>query len=257
MQSNKRNRFSRFAGRVLVALLAAVALSSCERIFEDLDPCLHGVSLRFVYDYNMEYANAFPNQVDCLTLYIYDENDDYVDTRIVTGTELQDENYRMKLDLPDGKYHFVAYGGIACEKSSFTVNTSTKRTELKTRLNADCLSLPERKLLHDMFWGELTMETAESYNEGTVKMMKNTNGIRIVLQQVAGGIVNAEDFDFEITDDNTLFDYDNDLLPVTDVTYTPWVKGQARTGASVIVPGVAPEPVEVAYAELSVPRRVL
>lgn len=196
MQSNKRNRFSRFAGRVLVALLAAVALSSCERIFEDLDPCLHGVSLRFVYDYNMEYANAFPNQVDCLTLYIYDENDDYVDTRIVTGTELQDENYRMKLDLPDGKYHFVAYGGIACEKSSFTVNTSTKRTELKTRLNADCLSLPERKLLHDMFWGELTMETAESYNEGTVKMMKNTNGIRIVLQQVAGGIVNAEDFDF-------------------------------------------------------------
>lgn len=45
---------------MLVALLAAVALSSCERIFEDLDPCLHGVSLRFVYDYNMEYANAFP-----------------------------------------------------------------------------------------------------------------------------------------------------------------------------------------------------
>lgn len=148
----------------------------------------------------------------------------------------------------------MAYGGIACEKSSFTVNTSTKRTELKTRLNADCLSLPERKLLHDMFWGELTMETAESYNEGTVKMMKNTNGIRIVLQQVAGGIVKAEDFDFEITDDNTLFNYDNDLLPVTDVTYTPWVKGQARTGASVIVPGVAPEPIEVAYAELSVPR---
>ena len=41
---------------------------------------------------------------------------------------------------------------------------------------------------------------------------------------------------------------------MTDVTYTPWVKGQARTGASVIVPGVAPEPIEVAYAELSVPR---
>mgnify|MGYP000596330756 FL=1 len=32
------------------------------------------------------------------------------------------------------------------------------------------------------------------------------------------------------------------------------MKGQARTGSSVIVPGVAPEPIEVAYAELSVPR---
>ncbi len=254
MQSYKQHKFSRLASRVFATLLAILALSSCERIFEDLDPCPHGVSLRFVYDYNMEFANAFPTQVDCLTLYIYDDEDNYVDTKIVTGAELQDEDYRMKLDLPEGKYHFVAYGGMACEKSSFTVNASTRRTELRTRLDADCLSLPDRQLLHDMFWGELSMETAESYSEGTVKMMKNTNGIRIVLQQVAGGVVKAEDFDFEITDDNTLFNYDNDLLPVADVTYTPWVKGQAQTGASVIVPGVAPEPVEVAYAELSTSR---
>ena len=32
-----------------------VSLLSCERIYEDLEPCQHGVSLRFVYDYNMEY----------------------------------------------------------------------------------------------------------------------------------------------------------------------------------------------------------
>lgn len=253
MQSNKRNRFSRFAGRVLVALLAAVALSSCERIFEDLDPCLHGVSLRFVYDYNMEYANAFPNQVDCLTLYIYDENDDYVDTKIVTGTELQDENYRMKLDLR----RQIPFCGI--RRNRMRKEFFHRKYKYQTHRTQDPaerrLPQPARTEIAARYvLGELTMETAESYNEGTVKMMKNTNGIRIVLQQVAGGIVKAEDFDFEITDDNTLFNYDNDLLPVTDVTYTPWVKGQARTGASVIVPGVAPEPIEVAYAELSVPR---
>lgn len=105
MQSKKRNRYSRSISRAFLALLATVALSSCERIFEDLAPCPHGVSLRFVYDYNMEYANAFPAQVDCLTLYIYDDEDNYVDTRIVTGTELQDENYRMTLDLEEGDYH--------------------------------------------------------------------------------------------------------------------------------------------------------
>ena len=99
MQSRKRNIISQFAGMVLSAVLATVALSSCERIFEDLDPCPHGVSLRFVYDYNMEFANAFPRQVDCLTLYIYDDKDNYVDTRIVTGTELQDEDYRMTLEI--------------------------------------------------------------------------------------------------------------------------------------------------------------
>ena len=177
MQSRKRNIISQFAGMVLSAVLATVALSSCERIFEDLDPCPHGVSLRFVYDYNMEFSNAFPRQVDCLMLYIYDDKDNYVDTRIVTGTELQDEDYRMTLDLEKGNYHFVAYGGLACDESSFSLLQAPaaggKWTDLRTAMDADCLTVPERRNLHDMFWGQLTLATADLYSEGIVKMMKN------------------------------------------------------------------------------------
>ena len=259
MQSRKRNIISQYVSVVLGAMLATVALSSCERIFEDLDPCPHGVSLRFVYDYNMEFANAFPKQVDCLTLYIYDDKDNYVDTKIVTGEELQDEDYRMTLDLEKGNYHFVAYGGLACDKSSFsllqTPAADSKRTDLRTAMDADCLTVPERRNLHDMFWGQLTLATADLYSEGTVKMMKNTNSIRIVLQNVDGTSVKVDDFDFEIIDDNTLFNYDNDLLPNGDITYIPWAKGQAQTGVSIVGPDqVVPRPVEVAYAELSTSR---
>ena len=259
MQSRKRNIISQFVSVVLGAMLATVALSSCERIFEDLDPCPHGVSLRFVYDYNMEFANAFPKQVDCLTLYIYDDKDNYVDTKIVTGEDLQDEDYRMTLDLEKGNYHFVAYGGLACDKSSFsllqTPAADSKRTDLRTIMDADCLTVPERRNLHDMFWGQLTLATADLYSEGTVKMMKNTNSIRIVLQNVDGTSVKVDDFDFEIIDDNTLFNYDNDLLPNGDITYIPWAKGQAQTGVSIVGPDqVVPRPVEVAYAELSTSR---
>lgn len=246
-------------GAALCAASIGIAFSSCERIYEDLAPCPHGVCLRFIYDYNMEYANAFPKQVDCLTLYIYDEQGNYVDTKTVTGTELQDENYRMILDLERGDYHFVAYGGMACVESSFSMISlpaeGSRRTDLKARLDADCLTLPERKKLHDMFWGELSLSTADLYSEGTVEMMKNTNSIRIVLQQVEGGTVNADDFDFEITDDNTLFGYDNELIANGPVTYTPWAKGQARTGVAIVGPDqVVPKPVEVAYAELSTSR---
>ena len=257
MQSRKRNIISQFAGMVLSAVLATVALSSCERIFEDLDPCPHGVSLRFVYDYNMEFSNAFPRQVDCLMLYIYDDKDNYVDTRIVTGTELQDEDYRMTLDLEKGNYHFVAYGGLACDESSFSLLQAPaaggKWTDLRTAMDADCLTVPERRNLHDMFWGQLTLATADLYSEGIVKMMKNTNSIRIVLQHVDGTPVKADDF--EIIDDNTLFNYDNDLLLNGDVTYIPWAKGQAQTGVSIVGPGqVVPQPIEVAYAELCTSR---
>ncbi|WP_294631033.1 FimB/Mfa2 family fimbrial subunit [uncultured Bacteroides sp.] len=241
----------------------SLALSSCERIYEDLDPCPHGVSLRFIYDYNMEYANAFPKQVDCLTLYIYDDKGNYVDTKTVTGTELQDENYRMKIDLDKGNYHFVAYGGLACEEKTFSVieepATGSKYTDLRVEMdkNRVAAARPADRKLHDMFWGELSLATADLYSQGVVEMMKNTNNIRIVLQQVNGGTVNADDFDFEITDNNSLFNYDNDLLTegTSPILYTPWAKGQAQTGVSIVGPGqVVPQPVEVAYAELSTSR---
>ena len=60
MHNNKRNIISQFTSMVLGIILVNIVFSSCERIYEDLDPCPHGVSLRFIYDYNMEYANAFP-----------------------------------------------------------------------------------------------------------------------------------------------------------------------------------------------------
>lgn len=259
MKTKGRNKVLRHIGAALSVALVIATLSACESIYDDLDPCPHGVRLRFVYDYNMEFANAFPQSVHCLTLLIYDDKDDHVDTRIVTGTELQDENYRMTLDLEEGNYHFVAYGGLACDESSFsllqTPAAGSRRTDLRATMDGDCLTVPERRNLHDMFWGELTLATSDLYTEGTVKMMKNTNGIRIVLQNVDGRPVNIGDFDFEITDDNTLFNYDNSLLPNGDVTYVPWSTGQAQTGVSIIGPNqVEPQPVEVAYAELSTSR---
>lgn len=230
MYNKKRNIVLRFIRTLLGTVLVSLVFSSCESIYEDIAPCPHGVSLRFIYDYNMEYANAFPEKVDCLTLLVYDDKGNYVDTRIVTGTELQDENYRMVLDLEQGNYHFVAYGGLACDKHSFHMNHTpgegTQYTDLRVEMDPECLTVPERKNLHGLYWGELVLATSDFYSEGVVEMMKNTNNIRIVLQQIDGNPVNDKDFDFEITDDNTLFNYDNNLLENGMVTYTPWSQGQ-------------------------------
>ena len=252
MKNNRQFIISRFIGMVQSVMLAT-ALLSCERIYEDLEPCQHGVSLRFVYDYNMEYANAFPKKVDCLTLLVYDGEGRYVTKRVVTGTELRDEAYRMTLDLEEGDYRFVAYGGLACEKSSFEmVSEPDKRAvydDLQVVMDREGLTVAGKKRLHDMYWGELSLRTADSYREGVVEMMKNTNNIRIVLQQTNGDPVNDKDFEFEITDDNTLFGVNNDLIDNGVVRYTPWAQGQASTG--VIEGG---KEAIVAYAEFSTSR---
>ena len=185
-----------------------------------------------------------------------------MDTKVVTGDELQDENYRMILDLEEGTYRFVAYGGLACEEKTFATlrepSAESARTDLQVEMDESHVSavVPADRRLHDMFWGELVLAPAELYSEGTVKMMKNTNNIRIVLQQESGEAVNVDDFLFEITDNNALFGYDNDL--VTDgrlpVTYKPWTTGQAYTGVSIVGNNVTPKEVTVAYAEISTSR---
>ena len=190
---NKTTRFIhtlRLPGMVLCAMLAVAALlSSCHGIYNDLEPCTRGVRLRFVYDYNMEYANAFHSQVDCLALLVYDEQGNYLATYTGAGDELKDENYRMTLDLEKGSYHFVAYGGLTCPQTSFSFKvvpgTGSTMQDLRVEMhNAGRISETD---LHPLFYGSLDINVDnDTYEEATVYLMKNTNNIRVVLQQMNG-----------------------------------------------------------------------
>ena len=53
-------------------------------------------------------------------------------------------------------------------------------------------------------------------------MMKNTNNIRLVLQQANVKSLQAYDFVFRITDDNSLMDKENAIVRNGLVTYKPW-----------------------------------
>ena len=59
----------------IVAVLAALALSSCDMMTEDLDDCPTGLYVNFVYDYNIQRADMLKDHVGGLTLYVYDESD--------------------------------------------------------------------------------------------------------------------------------------------------------------------------------------
>lgn len=237
------------------ALLAGSVLTftGCDRLHEDLQPCDIGLRIRFVYDYNMEFANAFMSQVDCLTVLFYDEHGRYVTTRTNTTSDLKDENWRMDINLDPGRYTVIAYGGMADSDASFhfvTDPATTSLHDIEVRLDPDKVGTE----LHHLFYGKLDTSVEENsltYKEVTVEMMKDTNNLRVLLQQVNGEPVDNADYDFTITDNNTLFSWDNDLLPVPTVTYTPWARGNAS-------PGELPDgsDASVAWAELSFSRLV-
>lgn len=243
------------------AVAGAVALSSCSAVYDDLPECELGVRMRFVYDYNMEYANAFHNQVDCLTLYVYDSEGNYVDKITETDEVLSDEGWRMTLPLGPGHYTAVAYGGIECGASSFTHPAdpaSGTLDDLQLRLSDEIISDADGHRLHDLFYGSLEFEIDADdtgYREVTMKMMKDTNHFRIVLQNLSGEALDGRDFDFAITDRNIHFDRTNNLLPSEEFTYLPWVRGQASTAEDdELSRSRAEGDVSVGYAELSTSR---
>lgn len=248
-----------------ITIYAAMALTfvmtlfpSCgNAVFEDLAPCEQKVEVRFIYDYNMEFANAFTTQVDCITLLAYDENANHVGTFEATQTETSNENWRMQLDLPPGTYHLIAYGGLNCEDASFhfDVPPSKKtRAELKVNLREPLLSAPKGHPLHHLFYGdaEVTVPepgTTNSTTEVTVKMMKDTNDFRVLLAYEDGRPIEETEFEFTITDDNTSFNWDNSLISQGTVTYYPWTRSTTSPGVT-----EEEEPSMLAYAEISTSR---
>lgn len=255
----KSNLFSRHIaiGVAAVQMAAALTLTSCDSLRENLPECPHGARIRFVYDYNMEFANAFPSQVDCLTVLVYDKDGKWLETRTNDTPDLADENWRMVADLAPGSYTLLAYGGMDCQQSSFTFTadpSTISMTDLEVNLSAESRKQPLDTYLHDLFYGraEVTVEESDTdYREVTVYMMKDTNDLRIMLQQVDGTLIDEADFDFRVVDDNTLMAWNNDVIPTQDFTYLPWSKGNAS-------PGELPDGDEasVAYAEFSMGRLV-
>lgn len=218
--------------------MAAITIPSCNSVVYDyLDPCPQGVKLRFIYDYNMEFANAFPSQVDCLTLLVYDADGRYITSYNQSTDELlSDENWRLVLDLVPGDYIFEAWGGMECASSSFHFNAAPESQPLQSLqvgIDKDKLTFPKGTRLHPLFFGQLSMTVPENsmdYTEGTVEMKKDTNNFRLVLQSLDGYSTDGNDFIFTITDDNSLLNYDNGVIPQEPITYYAWTQGKESMG---------------------------
>lgn len=224
--------------------LAGVALSSCSMINDDHGPCPEApaMELRFIYDYNLLYANAFYSQVHCLGVYIFDEKGILVkEHHEIDNANISDENWRLSIeDLSPGRYQVLAYGGMECEDASFGHLNSfrigeTRMEEVEVELSDECFgedAAIEKRNLHDHFYGTSTFEMpSEGRHADEVPMMRNTNTLHVTMQHVDGSEINSDDFRFEISDDNNNFNHINSLLETGDILYRPFEKYTTATGS--------------------------
>ena len=269
----------------LGALSLSMCMMSCESIYDNQDNCDYGISLGFVYDYHMEPgANAFPENVDCVDVLVFDTDHNLLARYYETSEELRDENYTMDLPLNPGNYHIVVYGGLACENPAFDFtpdwNEATSRAAHK---NDILVSVPldengvSNNKLHDidsrtggLFYGTLDLQVSNedrgiaSFRKEIVHMMKNTNNIQIILQELTNPYqVNYDDYNYYITDNNFVLDgYNN---PVSDTSraanqpkYHPYSGENRIMGLVTNTSGAVEEdestPVQVGCVEFSTSR---
>lgn len=251
--------------RLLAVFACMSVLHACDSVIYDGEgDCSVNYRVRFCYDYNMKYADAFTHEVNTVTLYLLDKSGRVVWQHTDQGEVLASGEYAMTVDVEPGEYDLLAWCGTA-DKSSFTIPETTIGTELTCTLNRErdtdgtaFVRDDLDRLFHGWLPGQTFGATEGTYTY-TVPLVKDTNSVRVVLQHLSGEPVDKDKFVFTIHDDNGYMDWDNSLLDDEPITYYAWhtdsgeadVDTQARSGDA-----ASRSVFSAAIAELTVPRLV-
>ena len=219
-----------------LSVAAVLSFSSCNSfIFDNEGDCTLHYRLKFRYDMNLKWADAFNSEVRSVRVYAFDRNEAFV-REYVVNTGLSDPNFAIDLDLDPGVYHLVAWCGIDNEgvtRQSFSAPqaTSLRLKDLDCQLNCNLSKAPNQAVsdqhLQFMYWGELDIEILQSdefggYRYFTMPLIKDTNHLRVNLVQLSGENTDVEDFTYSIEATNGVMNYENKLTGDMTITYLPW-----------------------------------
>lgn len=233
---NIRALIRNVAAKVCMASVCLLAMSSCDSwLYEEEGDCSVYYRLKFCYDKNLKWADAFTNEVSSVHLYAFDKSGVLVWQQEEQMNPSTTENYSMLLDLPAGDYKLLAWCGLQNDgehDESFSVPEArvneTRVEQLQCTLNRkrDKSGAYSEEHLYRLFHGTLDVSLPVNDDGGsyefTMPLTKNTNHIRVILQHLSGDDVNEADFIFRIDDENGLMAHDNELMVDENINYHPW-----------------------------------
>ena len=204
-------------------LLLLLVLFSCTSIDETLPECR--LYVRFRYDYNMEFSDAFASQVNRVDVFVFDKDGTFIMKKSEQGETLGGGSYRMPLPLPAGEYRIAAWAGMSDDfEMPEPVAGKTTLEELTVRMKRE-ESLVHNKALNPLWYGgvQAVSFTGRQEQTETVSLIKDTNKFRFILPKSGPGEeLDINDCLFEIRADNGYYDWNNDLLDDDMISYRPY-----------------------------------
>lgn len=213
------------AQKIALAAALAVSATSCYTVWDN-DDCGTEYRVKFKYDYNMLFTDAFSTQVPSVTLYAFDKQGLLAFQKTESGDVLATDGYYMTLDVDPGQYRLVAWAGLTDGDKSFEVPElrvgQHTLTDLQCRINRyphtahGGLQVDSVGRLSGLWHGVVPAQTvtrANTYGTEyvTVPLVKNTHTLRIILQQMDEEEMDASQFEISVTDQNGLMLHDNSL----------------------------------------------
>ena len=195
-----------------ILLMSSGIVASCDSFNEDLPECR--LSVKFKYDYNMEFADAFHAQVDKVELYVFDKNGKYLFKQV---------------ELPVGQYQFMAWAGArdSYDITSLTPGVSTL-TDLKLKLKREA-SLIINKRMETLWYGEVINVNFDGtvHQTETINLIRDTKIVRFGFQSYTGSwTLDMNDYDYEIIESNGHLGHDNSLLDDDVLSFRPYYMEQ-------------------------------
>lgn len=182
----------------------------------------------------MKFADAFRNEVEDVTVFIFDENNKFIYSKTESGDSLKNKNYQMEIDLQPGVYSLVAWAGISQEsfKSTAPVAGETDITEFRVKMNEfNSENYTSNKLLTSLWNGNISnLFVGYEYKDVEISLTKNTNQIRVILAQTGNEPTTSGDFHFQLNSKLYDFGFDNNTITENNLIYFPYLKGEKLVG---------------------------
>lgn len=235
---------SLIASIILITLLSvSLLITSCNTFNEELPECR--LLVKFKYDYNMLYTDAFHTQVDRVELFIFDKNGQYLFSQVEEGSALATGYYAMEVKLPVGEYQFLAWAGAHDSYEITIPKGGTTLTDMRLRLMREG-SLVINKELEPLWYGGINQVkfTGTTNQMEVINLIKDTNKIRFIFQSSSSGesrsaansgwTVNMNDYAYEIMESNGYLGHDNSLLDDDVLSFQPYFMEQKNPSAAAV-----------------------
>lgn len=205
-------------------LLLTCILNGC--IYDSLDDCedtAGHISFSFKYDFNKHYTDLFAEEVDHISLFIYDTSSEKLEKEVHLNRTEMGKEHSIEVELPPGKYTAIAWGNCHTEHFGM-INTETLTAMRLLLESVDSEKVVTTKqigaLFHAMNYFEVMPDNMASV---PMSMIKNTNRIRIKVlgldeesKQLAEEILIAR-----VVAQNWIYNFENKIVTNESITYIP------------------------------------